>query len=141
MGAEHTKAGRFRAKTGGIIGAGVILAWFWSPLLRYLHPGLLFTLGLLLACMCLMAWDDAVGSAETTRADRRLIKWSGIGMLIAAAAYVFITTNKLDDTCRDIQKAMLHGRVGSADTNLKVSDPADVFQALGCRPQFLPKPF
>lgn len=139
VGVQHTRAGRFRAKVGGIVGAGLIAGWFLSPFLRLIHPWLLFSVALAMVCMCLMVWDDGTGNEEgrTSAKDRRFIIFVTGGLLLATASYAVVTATKLDEKCQAVQKQMLGERVEPSRSHQKTSDPADVFQALGCRPQFL----
>lgn len=138
MGAEHTRAGRFRASTGGIVGAGLALGWCWSPLLRYANPLGLFATGLTLAVFIIEVWDRAVVEDRSKPVKRR-----SYFVLACLALFGFLTgmqalyaAQGADKQCAIIQAAMMGGKDAKSNGRANRSDPADVYQALGCRPQF-----
>jgi hypothetical protein len=138
VGAEHTRAGRFRANAGGVIGAGIALGWCWSPLLRYANPLGLFATGLTLAVFIVEVWDRAVVEDRS-----KPVKPKSYFVLACLAVSGFLTGTEAlyaaqgaDRRCATIQAAMLGGKDDKSNGGANRSDPADVYQALGCRPQF-----
>jgi hypothetical protein len=130
VGAEHTRAGRFRAKAGGMVGASIAAGWLLSPLLRYANPLGLLACAVAIGLLVLVMWEHAVVVDV-----KKPVSWWLYVLIYAAPVAALLTfvpavysAQGADRQCAVIQQRMLSGRVGS--------DPADAFQALGCRPQF-----
>jgi hypothetical protein len=138
MGSEHTRAGRFRNRAGGLVGSAIVVGWLWSPLLRYSNPLGLFATGIGMSLLIWTIWDRAViGDAgkPVSRWD-----WLLLALTVFAGFWTFgsamYAAQGADRRCAAIQKQMLEPRAVLSDASGKGSDPADVYQALGCRPQF-----
>jgi hypothetical protein len=136
MANEHTREGRFKRDHGGFALAGIILAYFASPLLGKSDPVLLLILGGSLGLTVLSAYERKVMLEKT--------RWNGVTLVgsLVVAVLCFITViasaaplvSKLNRQCASLQNEMLNGRpAGSPAPPVGRSDPADAFQALGCR--------
>lgn len=141
MAAEHTRAGRFQAKLGGLVLFCVVNAYLTAPLLRFCPPGLLAGGGVGLGGAALLLFEEWVSKPNPRDRKWKMVVVSagfGVGCLIWAMTTGMNASNAVDRLCRSAQAEMLGGRSpGSSPPKLGQADAKDRFQALGCRYQTL----
>lgn len=116
----------------GLVVVGAVFAWAISPIQRYADPGLLFFGGFFVAIGLLL---NAVLPWGKGKVALTLFAMPFASIAIGALVLYGMGMDAArksrwgDKRCMIVQRAMLH------PTSKTRSDIADVFTALGCRPQ------
>lgn len=122
---------------GGYAIAGITAAYFASPMLNKMNPTYALLGGFFLACSVLAAYERKVLNEKTRFNYICLVSYLIVALvcIIPSAISAGYHLHKLDIQCSALQGEMLNGRPkGSPSPPIGRSDPADAFQALGCRP-------
>lgn len=116
---------------GGIGIGGVVVAYFASPLLRYVDPATMLFAAMALS-IGVVYWHDA-WSADKVTAKRKI--WFGIA---AFAASAWAGAPEIRDAINDVRandKRCAAVQMDMLSAHPRRADSPDLFQALGCRPQ------
>ena len=112
MGAEHTREGKWRRISGGLIPVGIIGAYFATPSLRFCNPLLLLLGGVFLGFAAEAGFERLVGNVKT-----RLNAIQVLGFILLAACFlgaacreIFQREPRWDAKCAALQADMLNGR-------------------------------
>lgn len=139
MATEHTREGRFRREGGGFAIAGIVAAYFASPFISRADPVWMLFGGGLIAFGLVGIYSGIV----IKKNSRLATFWTGFAMFSGIAVLGWAGTDAtyqqraLDRHCVALQSELLNGRApGAATPAPGRSDPADAFQALGCRPRW-----
>lgn len=136
MANEHTREGKFRRDHGGYAIGGITVAYFASPLIGNADPALSALSGICLGYTIILAYERLVLNVKTRRNIVSLIATLAFATFFILTMIVS-TAHRLqsrDRHCAKLQGEMLNGRApGTPAPPAGRSDPADAFQALGCR--------
>jgi hypothetical protein len=136
MANEHTREGKFKRENGGHAIGGITVAYFAAPFLAKCDPAYLLWGGFFLGVAILTGYERVVLNEKTARNKVWLIASLVLGLscLFGTALSTASRLQRLDSQCAKLQVEMLNGRApGTPAPPAGRSDPADAFQALGCR--------
>lgn len=136
MASEHTREGKFKRDHGGYAVGGITLAYFAAPIISKCDPAYLLWGGFFLGVAIMIAYGRIVLNDKTGLNLVSLIASLVIGVscLFGTITSTTYRLQRLDIQCAKLQSEMLNGRApGTPTPRAGRSDPADSFQALGCR--------
>lgn len=135
MSDANRKEERFRRNIGGLLLAGVTIAFFLTPLMRLANPIALVVGGVAAGWALFIAYQTLV--IDASRALTRQL-WvfglSAVGLLGWTFGDAAMTAAWLDRECLTLQLAMDRG---TTDKPVGQADAKDRFAAYGCQPRRL----
>jgi len=136
---ENGREARYRRESGGIVIGAVIAGYFMTPLFSRADPITLAMGGAALGLSLFSVYQWAVVGEKTN--GNKLTAYIGMvlgfGLLAVAIWSASSTSLALDRRCLVVQEEMLTGRrAGGAERLSGQPNAAELFQAMGCRPQF-----
>lgn len=139
MAAENTKEGKWRRRTGGAALGAIAASFFLPPLITLGSPTLWGLGGVFLGLALLGLYNLAVLPAGQVDPEMKWLAWIFGGLALCTIVYSAVDASNnsiaFNERCKSLQTEMLTAVQVKGET-VAPDKAHDVFDALGCRPQF-----